>query len=76
VPIRSFLDGQFFAPELIEAMGQALVDACKELGLKPKTDAAVRLVAMRIIKEARAGVCDRERLKAAALDGLDGHPGR
>ena len=70
MPIRPFLEGEFFDPELIEVMGQALADACKALGLKDRENAAVRLLAMRIIKEAREGVHDRELLKVAAIKGL------
>jgi hypothetical protein len=72
MPIRPFLDGEFFDPELIDTMSHALADACTTLGLKDKEDAAVRLIATRIIKEARAGVHDPALLKAAAIKGL-GH---
>jgi|SRR5690348_6227051 len=70
VPIRPFLDGEYFEQELIDTMSQALADACTTLGLKDKHDAAVGLLAKRIIEEARAGVHDRELLKAAAIKGL------
>jgi urease gamma subunit len=70
MPIRPFLEGEFFDPELIELMSQALADACTTLGLNYQDDAAVRLLAVRIIEEVRAGVHDRELLKAAALKGL------
>jgi len=70
MPIRPFLDGEFFAPELIDTMSQALADACKTLGLVDKEDAAVRLLALRIIAQARHGVHDRALLEAAALEGL------
>jgi hypothetical protein len=70
VPIGPFLDGEYFEPELIDTMGQTLGDACSALGLKDKEDAAVRLLAIRIIKEAREGVHDRVLLKEAALKGF------
>lgn len=70
MPIRPYLEGEFFDPELIDTMSRALADACTTLGLKDREDAAVRLLAMRIIKEARGGVHDRVSLKAAALQGL------
>jgi hypothetical protein len=70
VPIRPFLEGEFFDSELIETMSQALADACMTLGLKDKDDAAVRLLALRNIASAREGIHDRESLKAAALEGL------
>lgn len=70
--IRPFLDGQRFEPELIETMSEALADACTTLGSKDKEDAAVRLLAGRIIEQARAGVHDRALLKAAAIKGFGG----
>jgi hypothetical protein len=70
VPIRTFLEGEFFEPELITTMSKALADACSTLGLNDKDDAVVRLLAMRIIELARSGVHERTLLKAAALDGL------
>jgi hypothetical protein len=51
-------------------MNAALADACASFGLKDREDAAVRLLAMRIIKQARQGVHDRAPLRAAALAGL------
>jgi hypothetical protein len=69
MPIRPFLEGQVFEPELIEAMSKALIGACQALGLRPKDDAVTRLLALRIIKKARDGVHDAELLKAAALRG-------
>jgi hypothetical protein len=38
--------------------------------LKDREDAAVRLLALRIINKARQGIHDRGLLKAAALEGL------
>ncbi len=70
MPIRPFLDGETFESELIDTMSAALAGACKTLGLKDKEDAAVRLLAIRIIGAARAGVRDGARLEAAALEGL------
>jgi hypothetical protein len=70
VPIRPFLDGEYFEQELIGTMSEALADACTALGLKDKDDPAVRFLAKRIVDEARAGVHDRSLLKAAAIKGL------
>ena len=70
MPIRSFIDGEYFEQELIGTMSEALADACRALGLKDKDDAAVRFLAKRIVEEARAGVHDRSLLKAAAIKGL------
>ena len=74
MPIRPYLEGKFFDPELIETMSHALADACATLGLKDREDAAVRLLAMRIIQAARDGIHDRALLKAAALEGLGPAP--
>jgi urease gamma subunit len=70
MPIRPFLEGDVFEQELIDAMSKALADACRELGLKDKEDAAVRLLAKRIIDSAREGIHDPTLLKAAAVKGL------
>jgi hypothetical protein len=51
-------------------MSQARADACATLGLKNKDDGAVRLLAMRIIEQAKQGIHDRAMLKATALKGL------
>jgi hypothetical protein len=70
LPIRRFLDRDVFEQETIDTMSAALTDACRELGLNVKDDAAVRLLALRIIKEAKQGIRDRALLKQAALRGL------
>src|SRR5689334_9746138 len=70
VPIRPYLEGEAFEHEFLDTMSHALADACRELGLKDKEDAAVRLLAMRIIAEAKQGIHDRASLKAAATKGL------
>ena len=56
MPIRPFLEGEVFEQELIDTMSKALADACRELGLKDKEDAVVRLLAMRIIDATREGI--------------------
>ena len=70
MPIRPYIDGEVFEQELIDVMSQALADACATLGLKDKEDAAVRLLATRIIAGAKQGIHNRALLKAAALNGL------
>jgi hypothetical protein len=56
---------------LIDSMSKALVGACQTLGLNPKTDPMTRVLAMRIIAEAREGVHSVALLRAAALKSLD-----
>ena len=69
--IRSFLQGEVFDTALVVAMSGALVDACKVLGILSLTDdPAVDVLAIRIIKQGRAGVRDRKLLTAGALAGL------
>ena len=70
VPIRVFLGSEFFDPELIDSMSKALRGACQALGLIPKDDAATRLLAKRIIEQAREGIHDPMLLQAAAVKGL------
>lgn len=70
MPIRSFLEGEVFEPEITEIMGKALIAACKALGLRVQDDPATRLLASRIIEAARHGIHDLELLRAAALEGL------
>ena len=69
VGVLPYLEGHFFEQELIETMGKALVDACRELGVKDKEDAAVLVLAQRIINSAREGIHDAALLKAAAVKG-------
>jgi len=69
MPICPFLDGEVFDQDLIDTMSRALAEACRELGLQDKEDAAVRLLAKRIIDRAHEGIHDRALLKAAAMEG-------
>ena len=70
MPIRPYLGGHVFEQELIETMSHALADACTALGLKNKDDEVVRILALRIIAEAKQGIHDRALLTAAALKGF------
>lgn len=54
----------------VHAMAKAFTEACRALGLKPKQDAATRVLALRIIDHARDDIRDPELLKAAALKGF------
>jgi hypothetical protein len=56
VPIRPFLAGRAFEPEIIEQMSAAFVGACKALRLELRDDPATRLVARTIIELAERGV--------------------
>ena len=50
MPIRPFLAGQAFEPELIQQMSAAFMEACEALRLEPIDDPATRLVARTIIE--------------------------
>jgi hypothetical protein len=67
VPIRSFLAGQAFEPELIEQMSAAFIRACETMGLSVMDDPATRLVARTIIDLAERGVRDAETLLKMTL---------
>lgn len=67
MPIRPFLAGQAFEPELIEQMSDAFVRACEALRLELVDDPATRLVATTIIGLAQRGLRDAETLLAITL---------
>jgi len=67
LPIRPFLAGQAFEPELIEQMSDAFVRACEALRLELVDDPATRLVATTIIGLAQRGLRDAETLLAITL---------
>jgi hypothetical protein len=67
VPIRPFLTGQPFDPEIIEQMSAAFVRACKALQLHLLDDPATRLVARTIIEWAQRGVRDVDNLVEMTL---------
>ena len=62
MPIRPFLAGQAFEPEIIQAMSTAFAGACKALRLELRDDPATRLVARTIIELAERGIRDAEEL--------------
>lgn len=67
LPIRPFLAGQAFQPELIQQMSSAFVQACGALRLELVDDAATRMVARTIIELAERGVKDAETLLEMTL---------
>ena len=68
MPIRPFLAGQAFEPEVIDAMSLALARACSALSLRLVDDPATRLVAEKIIEFAQGGIKDPEILSSMALE--------
>ena len=67
MPIRPFLAGQPFDPEIITTMSAALESVCAALGLKLIDDGATRLVAEKIIELVQRGVRDAATLTAITL---------
>jgi hypothetical protein len=70
MPIRPFLAGQAFEPELIGQMSHALETVCGKLGLGLGDDPSTRLVALKIIELAQRGVRDAPTLSAMTLTDL------
>jgi hypothetical protein len=56
MPIRPFLAGQAFEPEVIREMSLALETVCAKLALTLTDEPATRLVASKIIELAQRGV--------------------
>lgn len=67
MPIRRFLAGRAFQPELIQQMSIALVRACEALRLELVDDPATRLVARTIIELTERGLKDAETLLQMTL---------
>jgi hypothetical protein len=67
MPIRPFLAGQAFEPELIRQMSVALETVCRKLELSLVDDPATRLLASTIIELAQRGVRDAPTLSAMTL---------
>jgi hypothetical protein len=67
MPIRPFLAGQAFEPELIQQMSLALENVCAKLGRTLSDDPATRLVASKIIELAQRGVRDAPTLSKMTL---------
>jgi hypothetical protein len=67
MPLRPFLAGQAFEPELIREMSLALETVCTTLGLGLTDDANTRLAASKIIEFAQRGVRDAPTLSAMTL---------
>jgi hypothetical protein len=70
VPIRPFLAGQAFEPEVIRQMSLALETICGKFGMKLADDPATRVVASKIIELAQRGVRDAPTLSELTLKEL------
>jgi hypothetical protein len=59
MPIRPFLPGQAFDPEMIREMSEALESVCRTMGLRiVDDDEATRAIAAKIIQLAGWGIRD------------------
>lgn len=67
MPIRAFLAGQAFEPEIIRQMSLALESVCETLNLRLTDDENTRLVATKIIELAQRGVRDAGTLSTMTL---------
>jgi len=68
MPIRPFLAGEAFDPEIITKMSAAFENVCAALSITLVDDAAARLVAQKVIELAQRGVKDVETLIAMTLE--------
>jgi hypothetical protein len=67
MPIRPFLAGQPFEPDVIQQMSLALEAVCAKLELTLTDDPATRLVASKIVELAQRGVRDAATLSEMTL---------
>jgi hypothetical protein len=70
MPIRGFLSGQGFEPEVVRQMSLALETICWKFGMKLTEDPATRVVALKIIELAERGVHDAPTLTEMTLKEL------
>jgi hypothetical protein len=70
MPIRGFLSGQAFQPELIRQMSLALETITGKFGMKLTETPATRVVALKIIELAQRGVHDAPTLTEMTLKEL------
>jgi hypothetical protein len=59
VPIRPFLAGQAFEPDVIRQMSLALETVCRKFGMELTDNPATRVVTLKIIELAQRGVRDK-----------------
>ena len=70
MPIRPFLAGQAFEPDMIRQMSLALETVCGKFGMKLIDELATRVVAQKIIELAQRGVRDAPSLSEMTLKEL------
>src|SRR3979490_318083 len=67
MPIRPYLGGAAFGPEMITAMSAALDEACRRLEAEPRPGLMKDVLAGRIIELVRQGERDPKKLSAGRL---------
>jgi hypothetical protein len=70
MPIRGFLSGQAFEPEVVRQMSLALETVCSKFGVELTDEPATRIVALKIIELAQRGVRDAPTLTEITLQEL------
>jgi hypothetical protein len=70
MPIRPFLAGQAFEPEVIREMSFALETVCGKFGMKLTDEPATRVIASKIIELAQRGVRDAPTITEMTLKEL------
>lgn len=74
MPIRSFLRGQTFDSDTIEAMSKAFVNTCETLGLANRDDQITEIVAAKIIELAQNGYRNPTAIYFATLEHFKANP--
>ena len=70
MPIRPFLAGQAFEPDMIRQMSLALETVCGKFGMELIDEPATRVIAQKIIELAQRGVRDAPTLSEMTLKEL------
>jgi hypothetical protein len=70
MPIRGFLSGQAFEPEVVRQMSLALETVCGKFGMKLTDEPATRVVAQKILELAQRGVRDAPTITELTLKEL------
>jgi hypothetical protein len=70
MPIRGYLSGQAFEPEVVRQMSLALETVCRKFGMRLTEDPSTRVVALKIIELAQRGVRDAPTLSEMTLKEL------
>jgi hypothetical protein len=71
MPIRPYIEGDAFDPEIIQIMSAAYEETCRKLQLVDRTDPITELVAKRIIEIAKRGERDPIKLRELLARELD-----